>query len=230
MPAAYKALIDKSGFDLRIFSGNLEKLADYVGNREKITKQDVANVLNRTKIDPIFELTNAMAEKNKEKSLFYLDSLLASGLHPLQIVAALTNQLRKMLLYRSLVHDLGVSGWYPNISFNEFKSKIIPLIQEKDQTLAEQIIQWEKILHPETDSGKKKKTAKKGKKNASSDIFLAQNPGNAYPIFQQLRKSALFEMEDLIRSMENIGKVDRMLKSSSIAPKTLLVQFLIDIC
>ena len=43
-----------TGFDLRTFINNLEKLIAYTGERKNITKDDVKSVLERTRIDPIY--------------------------------------------------------------------------------------------------------------------------------------------------------------------------------
>ncbi|MDX2501084.1 MAG: hypothetical protein QNL14_11350, partial [Deltaproteobacteria bacterium] len=96
--AAYHALYEKTGFDLRTFSSSLEKLVNYTGDRREISIEDVESVLPRTKIDPIYELTNALADRSPEQTLFFLESLLSSDFHPLQAFAAMINQIRKLLL------------------------------------------------------------------------------------------------------------------------------------
>ena len=73
---AYRALVEMTGFDLRMFAANLEKLISYLGERETIAVEDVAAVLQRTKKDPIYELTNAIVERNADNALFFLKSLL----------------------------------------------------------------------------------------------------------------------------------------------------------
>ena len=42
-----------------------------------ISVADVESVLKRTKKDPIYDLTNAIADRQIEKALFLLNSLLA---------------------------------------------------------------------------------------------------------------------------------------------------------
>lgn len=76
--ATYMALYEMTGFDLRTFANNLEKLISYVGDREEITIEDVQSALQRTKTDPIYELTNALADRSSDRSLFFLTSLLSS--------------------------------------------------------------------------------------------------------------------------------------------------------
>ena len=54
--AAFQAMVDKTGEDLRAFAGGLEKLVDYTGQRSEITAADVEAALTRTKKDPLYEL------------------------------------------------------------------------------------------------------------------------------------------------------------------------------
>lgn len=78
-PGAFEALYELTGFDLRTFSNNLEKLVTYAGDRKQITCQDVETVLHRTKQDPIFAFTNAVTDKNRGEALFYMNSLLSDA-------------------------------------------------------------------------------------------------------------------------------------------------------
>jgi DNA polymerase-3 subunit delta len=80
---AYRTMYEMTGFDIGTFCDNLEKLISYVGDRKRITAEDVVFVLKRTKKDPIYELTNAIADRDIDKSLFFLNSLLMenSGLN-----------------------------------------------------------------------------------------------------------------------------------------------------
>ena len=75
-----------------------DRNVELVGDRREITIADVESVLQRTKKDPIYEFTNALADRKPDPALFFLDSLLSSGIHPLQVFTALINQVRKLLL------------------------------------------------------------------------------------------------------------------------------------
>ena len=231
-PGAYQALCEKTGFDLRSFTGNLEKLINFIGQRDRITTDDVEAVLNRTKVDPIFELTNALSDRNPEKALFFVTSLLGSGIHPLQIAAAITNQLRKLLLCCDISEDLSTAGWHRNMPFNEFKSKVIPLMTAKDSILTEELMRWEGMLMPQDDVSpeKKAKSAQKKAKSVQSDVFVANRPGNAYPIYQMMLKAGLFSVDELTEAMEHMGRVDRLMKTTGLEAKTILEQALAKIC
>ncbi len=104
-PAAVNALRNLTGFDLRTLAGNLEKLIDFTQDRKKIVLDDVNKVLKRTKTDPIYELTGAISDRNLQQALFYTSSLLANNFHPLQILAALTNQVRKLIISKDFLQS-----------------------------------------------------------------------------------------------------------------------------
>ena len=72
-PPAFTRLYEMTGFDLRTFSNNLEKLVLFAGERQEITEDDVAAVLERSKQDPIYVLTGAVSDRNPVQSLELLD-------------------------------------------------------------------------------------------------------------------------------------------------------------
>lgn len=94
----YALMRDMLGTGLRNFTVSLEKLTQYVGERKNITRDDVAAVLERTRQDPIFELTNALADRNLIDAMAVLNNLFANQFNPLQAIAAIANQIRRLLL------------------------------------------------------------------------------------------------------------------------------------
>ena len=96
-PAARRLLYDMTGFDLRTVSSSVQKLVDFTGERGTIATADVRQALERTRQDPLYELTEAVSNRNLSKALFYLQSLLSGGQfdHPLPLLAAVTNQMRR---------------------------------------------------------------------------------------------------------------------------------------
>jgi DNA polymerase-3 subunit delta len=227
--AAYAAMYDMTGFDLRTFSNNLEKLIAYVGDHHTITVDDVESVLERTKKDPIFDLTNAISDRSIESSLFYLDSILTAGFHPLQVLSAITNQIRKLLLVKDFVESPSGSNWYAGCPYNRFQNNVIPEIVSHDKDLLTQIDRWEHTISNEDNSEKKRKT-KKGKKKAVTDLLIARNPKNAYPVYQMFLKSERFTKDDLIDALELLNQTDTQLKSSGQNPKLVLEKALLGIC
>ena len=227
--AAFAALYDLTGFDLRTFSNNLEKLIAYVGDHHTITVNDVESVLERTKKDPIFDLTNAVSDRSIESALFYLDSLLSAGFHPLQALAAITNQIRKLLVVKDFVESAAGSNWYAGCPYNRFQNRVIPEIVSRDKEILAQIESWEQAISNEDNSDNKRKT-KKGGKKAVTDLLIARNPQNAYPVYQMFLKSESFTRDELIDAFELLNQTDTQLKSSAQNPVLILEKALLGIC
>jgi DNA polymerase-3 subunit delta len=230
--AAYNALYEKTGFDLRTFSSNLEKLVSYIGNRRQITVEDVESVLPRTKIDPIYELTNALADRSPEQTLFFLDSILSSGVHPLQAFAAMINQIRKLLLVKDFVESPYGKNWQAACPYDYFQKHVIAAVVEYDRELLDQLDRWQTMLNEEVDPSNSGTPVKKKKKKSktATDLLIAKNPKNAYPIFQLFKKSERFTKEELLEAVYALTEADKRLKSSGQNPKLVLEKIIIDIC
>ena len=227
--AAFQATYAMTGFDLRTFSANLEKLINYVGDREHITIEDVESVLKRTKIDPIFDLTNAVSDRKVQPAFFYLNSLLSADLHPLQVLAAITNQIRKLLLVKDFVESPHGAGWHAGCPYNQFRNDIMPEIATYDSNLSKQIENWDTMISTGNGSPKEK-TAKSRKKKVVSDLIIARNPKNAYPVYQLFLKSEQFTKTDLWDALARVNEADIQLKSSRQDPKLILENVIMHIC
>jgi DNA polymerase-3 subunit delta len=229
--AAYLALMDMTGFDLRTFCSSLEKLIDYVGERNTITVEDVESVLKRTKKDPIYDFTNAIADRQIEKALFLLNSLLAAEFHPLQILAAITNQVRKLLLAKDFAKSPRAKGWSAGISFNVFQQNIIPSVVAYDQSLLKMLEEWENSNLNSADSDTAAEQGKSKKKSKiDTDLLLARNPKNAYPVFQLLKKSERYSTAELVAAIGYLNEIDMQLKTTGQNPKLALERFIFRIC
>lgn len=222
-PDARQRLMRWTGFDLRILSGNLEKLISFVGDREMISTADVNAVLQRTRKDPIFEFTNAVADRNLSAALFFMHSLLDDGMHPLQLLAAATNQIRRLLLAKDfIIRDQGRS-WSARMTFPQFKTGPFKAVQADDETLASLLETWDSLLNPA--GGEKKR-----KKPPPSDLVLARNPRSPFPVFQTLKKADHFSLQQLTSTMCRLSQADIRMKSTGQDPRMLLESVLIRLC
>jgi DNA polymerase-3 subunit delta len=227
----YLALVDMTGFDLRTFCGSLEKLVDYVGQRDTITVDDVEAVLKRTKKDPIYDFTNAVADRQIEKVLFFLNSLLAADFHPLQILAAVANQVRRLILAKDFAKSKQAMGWHPGLSYNVFQQNVMPAIVAYDQKLLKILEGWENPV-PSPGHIDKAHAAGKGKtkKKIQTDLLLARNPKNAYPVYQLLKKSERYSKSELLVAVDLLNETDAQLKLSGQDPKLILERLVFNIC
>ncbi|MGB5157657.1 DNA polymerase III subunit delta [Desulfobacterium sp. N47] len=229
---AYSAMYEKTGFDLRALLNNLEKLINFT-DKNKITVEDVESVLKRTKQDPIYALTNAVSGRNITDSLFYLDSLLYAGIHPLQALAAIINQIRKIIYIKGFTKSSYSKAWEASFSYPRFVSVTKPALDKYEEELSNHIESWDGFLsdeqHAQINSDKKKKTAKK-KSKPGTDLLIAKNSKSPYPLWELFKKSEYFSMDELLFAFECLRNADMHLKSSGQNPKTVLENIILNIC
>ena len=229
---AYRAMYEMTGFDLRTFSNNLQKLVSYIGDRKNITADDVESVLERTKKDPIYELTNAISERNIEKSLFFLDSLFEDDVHPLQILAAIINQIRRLILVKGFLESAHGSSWHAGMKFGQFKNNVMPSIQAFDRDLLKQLETWNRMISKDADKDNQEsmKMGEKKRSKTVTDLVISKNPNNPYPVYQMLLKSEMFTTDELIATLESLSQSDLRLKSTGQRPRLILEKAILSIC
>lgn len=226
---AYRTMYEMTGFDIGTFSDNLEKLISYVGDRKRITAEDVAFVLKRTKKDPIYELTNAIADRDIDKSLFFLNSLLMENFHPLQILASMTNQIRKLLVIKDFAESPHAKSWYPEMQFAQFKNNVMTSVLSYNEELLDQIEDWDDMFSEDMDGDtqRKKKKRETKKRKPVTDLEIPDNP---YPVFKMLIKSEKFTKSELIDDIEHLSQADFRLKYTKQRPKIILEEAILWIC
>ena len=212
---AFALMMDMTGFDPRTFSNNLAKLVDYVGDREAITPQDVETLLKRTRTDPIYNFTNALTEGDGRQTFFFIRSLLKNGYHPLQLVSAAANHLRKLIVVRGFLDNGGDRSFNAVASYNSFCSSFMPLVKQHDKALKDELAGWRA-------SGITKQKGKKKTKAAPADVLIAPNPNNPYPVYKLFQKAQGITRERLAASMTCLGEADGMLKSSRQSAEVIL--------
>ncbi len=231
-PAAFGKLCDMTGFDLPTFCHNLEKLVDYVGDKPTIDESDVTAIVDRSRQDPIFAFTNALTHRNAGEALFFLNSLLHQETHPLQVLTAMINQFRKLILAKDFVMGPQGRGWRKGCPYNHFTSAVLPEIQAYDKNLEALMTAWDSELNSskadEKDASKKKK--KRATRSSSSDLRIAKNPNSPYPVYQLMLRTDLFSHEKILASLEKISQADDLLKSSARSPRLVLEEVILFIC
>lgn len=97
------------GGSLAELEAELTKLADYVGDRGEITTEDVLAATTRSKNESVFELTDALGNRNVPRALEILARLLEDGQSELGILALVARHLRILLLAKDGA-ERGLSG------------------------------------------------------------------------------------------------------------------------
>ena len=99
---AVKMLADFIGNQLRLLANELDKLATYVGSGSTIEASHVRLLSAQVQEARIFDLTDALAQRNRTLALNLLHELLADGQHPLALLPTITSQVRNLLLVKEL--------------------------------------------------------------------------------------------------------------------------------
>lgn len=128
--AALSSLLDSTGYDLRRFVGELDKVIQYVGTRKKITSSDIEAVSARSREDPLYELGNLIGERDAEQGIRVVHNLLHNNVHPLQVLATIITCMRRLILAKDFVRSEHGRRWSPNLSYPAFQGIILPGIKK----------------------------------------------------------------------------------------------------
>ena len=233
-PGAFELLVEMTGFKPRTFSGSLEKLITYTGSRRRISRGDVQVALERTKQDPIFAFTNAVTDRRTAEALFYLASLLHDPQQPLrpeQIVVSILNQVRKLLRIKEFLSTDEGSVWVAASTFGHFKTTVLPAIAAHDRKLSDRIGQWHRALTDTSDSDSSgRRAGPKMSGKPPSDLYIAPQPKNPYPVYQLFLKSEKFSLLELRQAVEHLVRADRRIKSGAENKQLILEELVWSIC
>lgn len=229
---AFQALCGLTGFDLPTFTQNVEKLVAYSGDRRRITLSDVENILERTRKDPLYAFTNAVGDRNAVHALFFMQSLLADDFHPLQILAAVVNLVRRLLVCKGFTESPAGGAWHPGMAYGPFQQRVLSAVLASDQELQALLADWDAQLAGVSDvaEGGAPRPGKKRSKAPASDLVLAKTKQSAYPVFQNLLKADKFTGGELTAALEALERADRRLKSTGQDPKLVLEEVVLKIC
>jgi DNA polymerase-3 subunit delta len=108
-PEATSLLANFIGNNLRLLANELDKLATYVGKGATINVEDVRLLSAQVQEARIFDLTDALAQRNRKQALKLLHELLSDGEPPLKLLSIITTQVRTLLLVKELAQK-GMRG------------------------------------------------------------------------------------------------------------------------
>jgi DNA polymerase III subunit delta len=94
--SAADGLVELVGPDMGLLDQELAKLAVYVGNRSEIQREDVDQLVGRSREAETFKIFDAIGAAKSADALTILDRLLDQGDEPLAILGAFSWQLRRL--------------------------------------------------------------------------------------------------------------------------------------
>ncbi len=94
--------LEKVGTDMENIQRELEKLFCYTLEKEVITEEDIEEICTTQITNQIFDMVNAVAEKQQKKALDYYYDLIALKEPPMRILFLLTRQFRLLLEVKTM--------------------------------------------------------------------------------------------------------------------------------
>ncbi len=97
-------MIELAGTDSRLLMSEVEKLALYLGDRVEVTAQDIRAMVALSREGVVFELGNAVAERDVGRAMTLVDRLLEQGESAVGIMrATLSPTIRNLIIAKDLM-------------------------------------------------------------------------------------------------------------------------------
>jgi DNA polymerase-3 subunit delta len=191
----------RAGKNLRQLHSEIAKLVGYVGQREEIIREDVERVFMDFHEVAFFELNRVLRTGDRGQCLTALQENLKIVSHPLQTLATIANEFRKIMVARELLFTIFRQSWKPGISFNNFKP-ILGQVRE---------------AHPDL-----MKTGK-FKLLAMNDyaLYFLLNDAQRFPMYKLIRIMECVLEADLMMKSTRVG---------SRSPELILEDLVLSIC
>lgn len=129
-PQAEALLLERIAPEVFLLEMELQKIFSYLGDHKKILPEDIIELIGTNREEPLYELTTVLGEGHLEEGLQKLKQLWEQGYNPLQIMAGITNTLRRLLVAKKLIAS--VSDASPRVwqDFGFFSAKILPQLKQ----------------------------------------------------------------------------------------------------
>ena len=101
-PAAVETLAAFVGNDLRLLDQEIEKLVTYVDGARPISEDDVRLLVSYVREANVFEMVDALGQRNGQRAAKLLHQLLDDGEHPLRLLGMIIRQFRIMIQVKEL--------------------------------------------------------------------------------------------------------------------------------
>lgn len=131
-PEATRLLVASVGDDLRLLAGEIEKLSVAVGRGGQIGVEQVRALTPQVSTSVIFDLTDALARRDRQRALALLHEELAKGTAAQAIIGLMAAQTRSLMQVKAMA-ERGMRA--PQIAQT---AGMPPFVVEKSLTLARQ--------------------------------------------------------------------------------------------
>jgi DNA polymerase-3 subunit delta len=122
---AFSELQKKTGNNMGQIFDELNKLLTFIGVRRQIEKNDVEDLVTKSDVEGIFDLTRAVGQRSLPLALANLRSIMKKGDHPLLIHTMLTRQIRFLLQVKLLMEKGWLKQDLSNMNYDSFQQQVI---------------------------------------------------------------------------------------------------------
>jgi DNA polymerase-3 subunit delta len=130
---ALSLLLERTGFNLWALKTQLEKIISFVGQESLVTLQQVESMCDQFREEALYELNNSVTGQDCEAALQVLNRLLDQNYHPLQVMASLATEVRRLLSAREFIEDHLSGSLDPSISYGSFQKTVLPIVKENTE-------------------------------------------------------------------------------------------------
>jgi DNA polymerase-3 subunit delta len=124
-PRAREMILARAGTQLWSVHQEVEKLLLYVGDRPAVQAKDVEEIFLDQGEGWVFDLTKAIAARDRLAALGQLARLLSQGNHPLALLGPIAGEIRRLLLARQMLDgDMG-REWRSEMSYPQFQQRVL---------------------------------------------------------------------------------------------------------
>ncbi len=119
-PDAIEKMYARSGKEIRQLESELAKLVGYVGERRQITGADVEALFSDFHEAAFFDLNNVLRTADIKRCLPALHENLKLVSHPLQTLASIATEFRRLMVAREMLFTIFRSSWKRGMTYQSF--------------------------------------------------------------------------------------------------------------
>jgi DNA polymerase-3 subunit delta len=129
-PEAEALLLDRVGSEMFLLEMEVQKLAAFLGERRQINPGDILEITGVNREEPFYEFTKVLGDRNCSEGLRILRQLWDQGYNALQILAGITNSLRRLLSAHELLANLNPFPAQVWRDYRAFSARILPRLKQ----------------------------------------------------------------------------------------------------